>query len=1367
MTYLVPRTCTELSESSSERVSRPVSELRALPAYVLLGDPGAGKSETFKEEAKACGGVYISARDFITLAPPPDACSKTLFIDGLDESRAGEGDGRTPLDRIRGKLDQMGRPAFRLSCRAADWLGASDRHALTRVASAERLSVFHLDRLTREQVRDILANESSVRDPDDFLEQAANRGLAALLENPQTLRLLVDAVRENQWPNTREETFRLACEKLVMESNTEHIAARRSSAPDSAALLNAAGGLCTLQLLADISGFTDTEQTQRGYVALRDIPCLKALRLTEALATRIFIAVGEQRFAYVHRSVAEFLAAKFLADAITANSLPIGRILSLLAAVDGGTVAALRGLHAWLAVHNPPCRQRLIAIDPLGIVLYGDTKRFSVDDKVLVLKALHHLAVQYPAFRWQDWSPRPFGALSTADMTHYFKEVMASPSREEGDQMFLDCVLDAVRYGDPLPELAEPLKAVVLDQTRWPRVRVDALVAYIKLSRSHPDEMRRLADGIRDGSISDPNDELLGCLLHELFPHTITPKEIFDYLHRPKDEHLIGVYYLFWARQLAKSASDADVVILLDELAARKPPRLDETARGGLDDMVGDLLVRGINVHGDSVSDKCLFAWLGMAVDKHGSSRLEEYEAAVIRRWIEACPQRHKGLLSAGIEECAGSKDIRWCLDRAASRLLDAKAPADLWLWWLTVADRETNQDKAEHYFRTALGFFFRGDAASGLSLEFFEEWVAERPRFADAHRRMMYCEIGDWHREHAEAKRKRREEDRKQKHQRIQFYVAHLPAIRAGKAHPSVLHDLAGAYEGRLFGADGDTPPARLSTFLGGDQELVGAALEGFKRSIQRADLPSVAEIFDLDRKGRMHCIRQPCLAGMEELHRDSSELTRELPDDVLAKVVAFHLTNATGTNPEWFKDAALNRPLLVAEVLVQYVGAALKSKREHVVGVYSLAYDDDYTAVARLAVPRLLRNFPGRASQKQVSGALYDLLKAALRCLSIDELTAIVDAKLAGPKLASAQRLYWLATGLAVIPHRYEAALSEFVGKSRKRAQHLAGFFTDRYDEWVLGEEIPVSSVACLVRILAPLCSPARPLGVHWVSPAMRTAKFVNSLIDRLGGKPSVAAKDEITKLLADPSLAAWRSTLHHAQHTQRVSHREATFRHPSVLEVCQTLVNGSPANAADLAALTTDHLRELALEVRHGNTDQYKQFWNVDRHSRLSRPRPEDACRDTLLERLRDRLLRLGIDAQPEGHYADDKRADIRVSYTAPTISMAIPIEIKRDSHRDLWTAISDQLISLYTRAPESAGRGIFVVFWFGGKKMPAPPTGDRPGNAQELKTRLIAGVPEDKRELISVCVIDCSPDMARSASASARSRSGGGRCVEPSP
>jgi hypothetical protein len=229
------------------------------------------------------------------------------------------------------------------------------------------------------------------------------------------------------------------------------------------------------------------------------------------------------------------------------------------------------------------------------------------------------------------------------------------------------------------------------------------------------------------------------------------------------------------------------------------------------------------------------------------------------------------------------------------------------------------------------------------------------------------------------------------------------------------------------------------------------------------------------------------------------------------------------------------------------------------------------------------------------------------------------IINEKLALLKLDATQHIYWLAAGLVVAPSDYETALSTFVGKRRARVQSLAAFFSDRFDRWIVREDMHESSLAYLVRMFASICSPERPRGTHWVSPAMHTAEFVNALVNRLGGTPTPAAEEEIKKLLADSSLEKWHRTLRHAQHAQRVSYREATFRHPTIFETCQTLENRAPTNAADLMALTIDCLRELALETRHGNSDQYKNFWNLDWHARPYKPRPEDACRDTLLERL----------------------------------------------------------------------------------------------------------------------------------------------------
>jgi hypothetical protein len=185
-------------------------------------------------------------------------------------------------------------------------------------------------------------------------------------------------------------------------------------------------------------------------------------------------------------------------------------------------------------------------------------------------------------------------------------------------------------------------------------------------------------------------------------------------------------------------------------------------------------------------------------------------------------------------------------------------------------------------------------------------------------------------------------------------------------------------------------------------------------------------------------------------------------------------------------------------------------------------------------------------------------------------------------------------------------------------------------------------------------------------------------------------------------------------------------------------RTLRNEQPANVADLAALTLDVLRDLAKEIRHSATDDYLQLWNETPRRKPTRPKHEDACRDALLSRLESRLRRLDVGAQPEGHYAEDKRADVRVSSSG----FNVPIEIKKNSHRDLWHAIHTQLIAKYTRDPGAGGCGIYVVLWFGARLTTNPREGGKPRSPAELEQRLESTLSAEEARRISVCVIDAS-------------------------
>ena len=175
-------------------------------------------------------------------------------------------------------------------------------------------------------------------------------------------------------------------------------------------------------------------------------------------------------------------------------------------------------------------------------------------------------------------------------------------------------------------------------------------------------------------------------------------------------------------------------------------------------------------------------------------------------------------------------------------------------------------------------------------------------------------------------------------------------------------------------------------------------------------------------------------------------------------------------------------------------------------------------------------------------------------------------------------------------------------------------------------------------------------------------------------------------------------------------------------------------------DLAALVFDELSEISRKIRDGSTSDWRQYWNVDKYNRPLNPKPEDACRDAILSDLQERLVQFGVDAHPEGVYAEDTRADIRVSFAG----FDVPVEIKRSCHEDLWTAMQEQLIAVYTRSPGAAGYGIYLVFWFGDADgyQPTKCSGWTPKTGEDVRRKLKELVPERERSLISICLVDVS-------------------------
>jgi hypothetical protein len=1345
MTHIVQRTCTEVvDKKATDQLhvrSQSFSAYQHLPAYVLLGDPGVGKTTAFNQEAKQQNACYVTARDLITFGSRPEWHGKILFIDGLDEVRAGTSDARTPFDTIRSYLDKLGRPRFRLSCREADWFGATDKESLKRVSPDGEITILHLDSLTEDNIEEILNHNPKVEDTKDFMRSIEKRELSELVINPQILDMLVEAVASNQWPETRKQTFELACKTIIREHNQEYVIAHPV---DENQQLQAAGFLCAVQLIAGNAGYASTRRAENddfpylGDVAHEDVGLLR-----EVTRTKLFSSPTPENIAPVHRSIAEYLAANYLAECIDKDSLAVGRVIELITGEDGIVVAELRGLSAWLATLCTSQRRAIIERDPLGVVLYGDVQGFSPADKNHVLAGLKEEAARYPWFRRSNWVTSPFGALATLDMESEFLRILTDPDKSDAQQVLVDCVLDAMVHGTSYPSLDETLLRIIRDDSWWPRVRSRALTVFHTKNNSNPEKdqcLKDLLDEINNGQISDSDDTLLGYLLTQLYPRLVTAADVLNYLHIPKTKNLIGGYLTFWRTKIINLSSDADIGLIIDELFKRL-----ETLRPTIDthhfrSFATGMLARGLMIHGGSIDAKRLYGWLSVGLNRHGwQHQREKDNNDKIRGWLEVHGDVQKEIILFGLHGCAGKENVLHCMHNVRDHLFYASPPSNFGLWCLDQIKNETTDEVVQYLFQQAIMSLWSEKGNDGLSLELFEKIADAKPKYRTWLTEALSCSVPTADLKYEERLRIQKAQENSQKQEWLTKVYEQQGELSKGQAFPALMNDLAIAYYGRFTDSKGDTPQERLGNFLGQDEQLVRATVEGLRQTLNRDDLPELKDIFKLNVQGRTYLLSRPYLAGLEEVTKDDPEQVRNLTVDQIRKAIAFYLVDITSEDPEWYKYLLASRPELVSEVMTEYVSAALNRKKQHISGVYDLYHNDLYSAVAKSATLAMLKSFPARSTNQQLS-FLNDLLKAALRYTDRQAFLQLIDKKLGFASMNVAQRVYWATAGLIAAPEKYERVFLDAIDKRESRVQHLASFLGDQDSQKSLLNGLPVPVLGMLIRLIGEFFAPYELDQSGWVSPGMSASDFVRSLINRLGLYPEKEASAMISELCSDALLERWLSKLQQTKFEQEAILREASFRHRDIDKVVQTLSNLSPANAGDLAALTLAILRELGNRIRNGNTDDYRQFWKGELTGRqLIKPKHEEDCRNALLSDLQQRLLPLGIDAQPEARYADEKRTDIRVSFGG-TGGFEVPIEIKKNDSLDLWDAIRNQLIAKYTREPNCDGHGIFLVLWFGSGYTKSNPDMQRPQTAAELENCLQETLSVDESRKISICVID---------------------------
>ena len=1197
----------------------PLEDFRDADAWILLGEPGAGKSTSLEAEAEHCESQFLTIAEFVSGDLPADLKDKTLFLDGLDEVRASSKDSHVPVIReISNRLKKLDHPRFRLSCRAADWYGSSDREILQTASPSNRISVLELQPLTDDNIRSILRDNFDVSDPDGFIAQAQNLGINELLKNPQTLELLAEAITGGQWPDSRDEAYQLACKKMVVESNKRHRDAVRShiqSIPPGQ-LLDAAGQICSVLLLSDQMGLALDSDKENDYflsVATCDPPDPGAAR--QAITSRLFKPHGEERIVPSHRSIAEYLASEWLARQIDQHRLPIKRLLNLLLGIDKGVVAGLRGLYGWLALHCQTARDQLLGSDVLAIILYGDPKLMPPGDKRRILKQLGNEAERFYGFWDSLYHGHAFGRLASPELEEDFKVIFRSPHRSKAHQSHIYCVLDILGNSELFGHLADDIYRLVTDQSYWPGVRTTALRLWLK-TETDSRKKNRLLDHIAENLVPDENDELLGLLLSDLYPSTIQPVTLLKHLHSRKQSNLSDCYSRFWYYDIAESTPDEYLRDLLDEFLKHPLFRSKDYQDDKLTKCFIKLLYRCILHFGDETEDRRLLDWLAIRTDGETNSKHENNGESEFIDWFKARPERYKALLKIGYQDT----DTLESPDNKMWRLDGIPPPPDIGLWHFQQAKCSKNDEQAQAHVEKALNFLSRRpELAIGLNLDMVIEWSDTRPEVVQWLKSHLFCQYTDRH--YQKALKRKIEEKEKAKH--TADIELELKEVALGTARPYTMYLLTYIVENQYGKVYGDNDTQRIAGYFKNNAAILDAAEKGFVRCLQRNDIPTAEEIFKLHIDNQRYHLHSPCLIGISGLPQKNPASIVDLRPETLRSVVAFYLTEYGQGVHEWMSMLAAKKPSLLSEVFLLHFKLLLKSKKSYLNGLHELENKSEYSRIAKNIVPRLLEMFPLRANT--------DLLHQLKRILRIGlhysplELAQIVDKKLGKKSMSVVQKIYWYAAALMIDGAKYKGSIWKYIetGDITRKIDALADFFSHDFGDLATDQTIPVSTLGKLIEALAPSANMSYESEDSTVTKPQLRGDKIRRFIRQLELGNTSDAIDEVARLLSLESTRDIRNWLESARNELLNRQREEKFTFLTAKEVSGVINHKAPATAADLLALASDTLDDITNAIRHDNDNGYKTFWNTDKNKVRTHKNEED-CRDVILGNLRSRLF-----------------------------------------------------------------------------------------------------------------------------------------------
>ncbi len=1271
-----------------------------------------GKTELLSWLGQQPGHVYCTARKLNNTRLDSARLlgdATTVVIDALDElSVQGDGDA---VDLVLQRLGDLGYPRFVLSCRVADWRNATAVAAIHEVYAEPELSVMHLCAFDDDEVLAILTGKLGTEAAAvAVVEHFEGVGLGGLLANPQTLEMIASVAKAGPLPNTKEALFRRAADVLRLEHRKEKIERQ----PSLEAALDAAGAAFAALILTGGDAVTvATANSEDGEIAFAEAAALPmASELRAVLGTRLFATVGAaSRFSYCHRRIGEYLGARWLAKQCS-TVLKRKRLLALFHSHDV-VPSSLRGLHAWLATHHGDLAADVIGKDPMGVIEYGDADSLDRAQAGLLLDALEKAALEDPNFLKGPW--QRFTMSGVAQPFH-LDRVLGLVSQRSAPLRLRMLLLGAVRGSAIADPLFDACMHMALDPQEAFSVRSRACDVLIDSSRTNlPDLVQALR------SAGDDGVRLALDVVEEKGFGPFSDADIAQLVvsHAQRNDRTIGLF-----SKMVRIAPDARVGGILDELAKLLAPPSSRFERAGnheLTDLAYGLIARRLSWQPVEALD--LWKWLKpFHTDTYygGSTRAKVHE------FIKNRPDLRRPIQRLVLLEEPGPKTIYqrgWRLESRSSGY--GYSDEDI-VALLETLDPTNRSDKR---WRDLLTLVRHSDTAGKGPRDAAKRFVQNRPDMQAWIDRLAEPRTPEWEIKQEQEKRRRAAKQAVQWQQHRATFGKKLTAIASGQLQPMI--DLSSAYLDKFHDLNHDaTPVERLTQWLG--PQITAAALQGFEAFLHNGAALSPATMAASHVESKRWQTGAIIVAAIAERLRTGRGFDGISDERIAACFLELRDTRIDDhaklpTLQDAVEAEAKSRGL-VAPTLAIWIRPQLEARRSYVSELHAMVWDDLSDQQAADQSLQWLQEIPDMAGEPEAT--LIDRLIASRRFTA---LISLAEARLK-QQLSDERRRNWQAVQFVAKFDPYQSQLS---GWAKADAELIMAIRSRSASSRNRRFSVALSpaQLTWLLATFRGVFPYGRKVSGSDSSDDTRApaSEFLSDVADRLAEMTSDDAIAGLTALRNAPE-DSHTEYLKVLAAEQRRKATEERYRPPTLASVGAIMHAQPPSTVADLQSTVLCLLDEVQARVRSDPADSWRGFYGP------TGPHDEEVCRDYLLVMLGPRPE--SIQMLPEGHLANDKRADI-IGILA---GMRLPVEIKGQWHADVWTAADSQLDRLYTADYAAERRGIYLVLWFGRQvpKSKLPRSSGRgkraPTSPEELRTKLIASSRAAQEGRVAVVVLD---------------------------